>query len=244
MLEKEIKKLSKRISKINPSVSISLKDDCALLDGVSDSWEEIVQIGRTVAETKKFYGVINEIKLKGFTEPEIKKPTISSDEYEGLKVDVLVIGGGIVGAAILRELSKYKLNVALVEKEDDLALHASSRNDGCIHVGIDLSSKTKKMKYLQRSVLIYEELAKDLNVDYDKMGQIIAFKSNMDRFFLPLLKLRIKKNKIQGTHYLNKRKLFELEPNLNRVAKFGILFTTGASICPYNMTIGLAENAV
>lgn len=244
MQNRVIATLNKKIKQINSKVTLSLKDDCALLTGYSDDWDEIVHIGRLVAKTKKFYSVINDIKLNNFVEPTMRRPLIEDNAYDGMKVDVLVIGGGIVGAAILRELTKYNLKVALVEKEDDLALHASSRNDGCIHVGIDLSSKTNKLKYLRRSIPVYEKLAQDLDVEYDKMGQIVAFKSNWERLIYLLLKLRIKKNGIQETTFLNRKKLFEREPNLNKVAKFGVLFGTGACICPYNMTIALAESAV
>ncbi len=244
MLDKIVERLNRKIHLINPNVNLSLKEDCALLTGSSNTWDEIVDLGRMVARTKKFYGVINDIKLKNFVEPKMRISSTIDHAYEGLRVDVLVIGGGIVGAAIARELTKYNLKIALVEKEDDLALHASSRNDGCIHVGIDLNSKTKKLEYLRRSVLVYEELAKNLDVDYDKMGQIIAFKSNWERFIYLILKLRIKKNGIQETKFLNREELFKREPNLNKIAKFGILFGTGACICPYNMTIALAENAV
>ncbi|HKM30277.1 MAG TPA: FAD-dependent oxidoreductase [Bacilli bacterium] len=244
MLDNIIGKLNKKIQRINPNINLALKDDCALITGATDSWDEIVAIGRMVAKTKKFYSVINNIKLNNFVEPEMTKSKIVDKAYDGLAVDVLVVGGGVVGAAIIRELTKYKLKVALVEKEEDLALHASSRNDGCIHVGVDLSSKTKKLKYLRRSVLGYEKLAQDLDVDYEKMGQIVAFKSNWLRLLYPFLKLKIKKNGIQETKFLNHQELFAREPNLNKAAKFGIFFGTGASICPYNMTIALAESAV
>ncbi len=244
MLDNIVNKLNKKIQLINPNITLSLKDDCALLSGLSNDWNEIVAVGRMVAKTKKFYSVINEIKLNNFIEPPMRISPIVDRMYEGMKLDVLVIGGGIIGAAILRELTKYNLNVALVEKEDDLAMHASSRNDGCIHVGIDLSSKTKKLEYLRRSVPVYEKLAKDLDVDYDKMGQIVAFKSNWEKIIYLILKLRIKKNGIQETTFLSQDELFMREPNLNKIAKFGILFGTGACICPYNMTIALAESAV
>lgn len=243
MLTKELKKFKKKIKNTYPNITATLKDDCILLEGTLKEYLDIVTIGNIAAKCK-FYNVINNIKLEGFIEPKMRTIGINDNKYDNMKVDVLVIGGGIVGCSILRELSKYNLNSVLVEKEEDLAMQASSRNDGCIHVGIDISYKTKKLQYLKRSVPIYKDLAKDLGVDYNEMGQLLAFDSNLYLLFYPILKKRIRQNDIKKVRLVNRKELFEIEPNINKKAKFGILFETGACICPYNMTIALAENAV
>jgi glycerol-3-phosphate dehydrogenase len=91
------------------------------------------------ARDKKHYlGVVNDIKLTDAEIPPMRLPPVSDDALEGARPDVLVIGGGIVGCAIARELKRYQIDVLLVEKEHDVAMHASGRNDGMVHPGIDL----------------------------------------------------------------------------------------------------------
>ncbi|MFA6611653.1 MAG: hypothetical protein WCS78_04645, partial [Bacilli bacterium] len=87
MLHRVISKLNKKIKQINGNINLSLKDDCALLTGYSDDWDEIVYLGRLVAKTKKFYSVINDIKLNNFVEPTMRRPLIEDNAYDGMKVD-------------------------------------------------------------------------------------------------------------------------------------------------------------
>ncbi|MFA7156955.1 MAG: FAD-dependent oxidoreductase [Bacilli bacterium] len=244
MENKDIIRLQKKISKLYKNIKVSSKEDCVVLKGELDNWSDIVNIGLMAASTKKFYGVINEIKLKGYKEAPMRISDIKDNEYDGIECDVLIVGGGIIGSAILHEFSKYNVNAILIEKENDLALQASSRNDGCIHVGIDLSNKSKKWYYLNRSLEIYEKLANDLKINYRKDGQTIVFTKNFQRLLLPFLKIKAKENNIKEVHVLNKKELEKLEPNTTPYAKFAVKFGNGAVICPYNMTIALAENAV
>lgn len=226
-----------------PGTTVELSDGCLILHGELNTWDEIVSAGYFAVKFKN-KGVVNKIKLKGFIEPPMHVSSIKDNAYNKLHCDVLIIGGGIIGCAILREFSKYKVNAVLVEKEEDLALQASSRNDGCVHIGIDISHKTKKQQYLERSVKNYEKLANDLGIEYHKDGQTIAFTNNKYRYMIPLLRIRALQNKIPGMKYLNRRGILKLEPNITTEAKFAVHFPTAATICPYNMTIALAENAV
>lgn len=220
-------------------------DDCLNVSGLVNTYAEVVSVGQALAKSKFYSHIINDITYRGKTNEIIRTPSINDKALDGKHVDVLVIGGGVIGCAILRELSKYKVDALLIEKEEDLAMQASSRNDGCVHVGIDLHKGSQKLYYLQKAKPIYEELCKDLDVEYKKEGQTIAFKSKMMYPFAYLyLKHKAHANKIKGVHIYSRKKLLKIEPNLSDSIKFGAFLETGATVCPYNLTIALAENAV
>ncbi|MFA7020926.1 MAG: FAD-dependent oxidoreductase, partial [Bacilli bacterium] len=120
-------KTKQRIISLYPQIQVSKKDECVLLEGELEKWEDVIQAGYMAAKAKS-EGVINNIKLKNYISPAMRVSPIKDRKYDGLKCDVLIIGGGIVGASILREFSKYNIDVCLIEKESDVALHASSRN--------------------------------------------------------------------------------------------------------------------
>lgn len=225
-------------------ISVHERDDIVFLEGELNSWDKIVTIGKKISKTGLYSHVVNNIHLKGFTQP-ISKPSIRDDKLDNRHVDVLVIGGGVVGAAILRELTKYNLSCLLVEKGEDLALQTSSRNDGCIHVGVDLHKGSEKLHYLIRSKEIIKDLCKDIDVEYREDGQTVCFKSNALR---PVIRtffhFRCKQNHITDWKLLNRKELLKKEPNLSEEVKFGVFFPHAGSICPYNFTIALAESAV
>lgn len=114
-------------------------------------------------DKKRRYHVINNLKLENTELPKMKLPHIQDQALEGRKPDVLVIGGGISGASIARELMKWKLDVLLAEKESDVAMHASGRNDGEVHPGIDLGKGTLKQHYVIAGNRMYGKICKELD---------------------------------------------------------------------------------
>ena len=148
--------VAKRVHKIAPSVKVEEYRGCVRLSGELDSWDLIYRCG-VAAVSGKSLGVLNDIRLKGFSE-EMKKPSVRDTALEGRKPDVLVVGGGITGCALARELSRLDISVLLVEKANDVGTGASSRNDGCIHPGIDLHRGQLKLHYVLRGNAMYENL--------------------------------------------------------------------------------------
>ena len=110
--------------KYGDAVKLEQKNGCLYLSGEVDSWDEVVQAGLMCAKTGSKTHVVNDMKVRGFTPPETKIPDFTDKAIDGNKPDVLVIGAGVVGCAIARELSKWKLSVLLVDKEYDVSLHA------------------------------------------------------------------------------------------------------------------------
>ena len=227
------------------SIKVSEREDIVFLNGELTNYQEIVKVGKLVAGTKLYSHVVNDIKLIGYTRCPIREPIIEDKALDNKKVDVLVIGGGVVGSAILRELSRYNLSCLLVDKEEDLAMHASSRNDGCIHVGVDLHSGSQKLHYLVEAKKIIKQVCKEIDIDYHEDGQTVGFKSNLVKPFVSLyLKKKCKKNQIEDMKILSRKELLKIEPHLSEEVKFGAFFPHAGAVSPYNFTIALAESAV
>lgn len=240
---KRYQALMEQFNQSYPTIEMKFHDDCVFLDGELDEYDDIIAAGY-LATKFKTEGVVNRINLKGYVAPKMRMSPTNDLKYDGERCDVLIIGAGIIGSMIARELSRYKLKTIVVEKENDVALHASSRNDGVIHVGIDLKMSTLKHHYLRRSVALYPTLAKELNVPYVNKGQLVLFPKLRMRPLMFLFKKMAKKRHINGTQIWSHRRLIREEPNVSDKAKFGVFFPEGATICPYETVIALAENAI
>lgn len=238
-------KLIKLIKKeFNVDVIVKTDGYKTVIEGKVKEYDTVYAIGKFLHK-KKVEHIVNHLEFEGQENKLIHQFHFEDKTLDGEHVDVLVIGGGVVGCATLRELSKYNLNVLLVEKEEDVAMAQSSHNDGCIHIGFDLKKKSNKLKYLLKAREMLPNLLDELGVDYTLKGQSVAFKSNFFRFAYPFLKMKANSNQVPGgIKFMNKKKLHEVEPNISDEIKCGILFPGGGSFSPYLFTIALAEVAL
>lgn len=238
-------KLKKLLKKAPFKVEAKEKDNIIFLYGEATNYQDVLDLCRAIRMAKLYEHIVNKITIKGYVSKPINAPKIEDKSLDNKEVDVLVIGGGVVGSAIIRELSKYNLNILLVEKEEDLALHASSRNDGCIHAGIDLKKNSQKLKYLNRAKEILPDLCKDIGIEYRKDGQSVCFKSKLLYTFAKLyIPHKAKENHLKGCKVCTRKELEKYEPNLSKDIIGGVHFSDAGAICPYNFTIALAESAV
>ena len=139
----KLEKLKKKLIQIDPNIEAFEKDNCIFLIGEVDDYQKVVKAGQSAVDKKRYLGVVNDIKVKGFKQ-KVVLPNINDNKYDQEECDVLIIGGGVVGCATARELSKYKLKIMLVEKGPDVASGQSSRNGGVVHVGINFSTNSKR----------------------------------------------------------------------------------------------------
>ncbi len=158
--------------------------------------------------------------------------------------DIAVIGGGVVGGAVLRELTKYKLNVCMLEKAGDVCMGASKANSGIVHAGFDAVPGTLKAKFNAEGSRVMQEYARALGVKYVNNGSIVVAFSEEEKITLLQLKERGEKNGIQGLEILSAERLRALEPNISSAAVGGLLAKTGGIICPYELTIAAVGNAM
>ena len=171
-----IRRINRRLKKrFGPAVTATLTDGCIVLSGQLPAGAETVEACSLAAGKYSTTHVVNDIRCDEAGEQSIRIPTLRDTALEGRKPDVLIIGGGISGASIARELSKWNLDILLVEKEADLALQASGRNDGEVHPGIDLSRGSLKHHYVRRGNAMYDQLCRELDVPFKRVGQYVCF---------------------------------------------------------------------
>lgn len=236
-------RIRKAVNKIAPSVTVEEWRGCVRLTGECDDWATIYKCG-IAAVDKHSLGVLNDVKLKGFHE-EPKKPTLKDNAIDGQRPDVLVIGGGIAGCSVLRELSRLDLDVLLVEKANDVATGASCRNDGCIHPGIDLHKGQLKLKYVLKGNEQYRQLVKDLGLELKPWGQTFIFSTHWENAIVsPLFWLKSKIIGVPGVKHLSPKQLKEMEPNPPKWAKGAMFMSSAGMISPYKTTIALCDNAI
>ena len=197
-----------------------------------------------IAAKAGYKGVINDITLKGFTPPPIRTPKQRDNALEGRRPDVLIIGGGVIGCAIARELSKNALDILLLDKESDVAMHASSRNDGMIHPGIASHANTLRGKMNVKGNAMYTQLCEELGVPFQRYGNLILYADHIfGTVAEPYLGERARKLGIVGGK-ISRKRLREIEPNITDRALGAFEYPSSGVLSPYKLTVALAENAV
>ncbi|MBU1035153.1 NAD(P)/FAD-dependent oxidoreductase [bacterium] len=161
-----------------------------------------------------------------------------------MKTDVVIIGGGVIGTAIARELSRYRLDITLIEKEEDVAMGTSKGNSGIIHAGYDADFKTLKGQLNVKSNLQFDKLCRDLKIPFKRIGSLVVGFTKEDFNKLKDLKENGEKNGIKNLKIITDDELFKLEPNLNPQVKYALYAPAAGIISPYELTIALADNAV
>ncbi len=158
--------------------------------------------------------------------------------------DVAIIGAGISGACIARELSKTTAKVCLIEKENDVSCGTSKANSGIVHAGYDPEPNTLMAKYNVRGAALYPELAKLLNFDYNPIGSLVLAFDDDGLNIVNKLYERGLKNGVKDMSVLNQEETRALEPNLNENVKGALLAKSAGIIAPYQTTWAFAESAV
>lgn len=157
--------------------------------------------------------------------------------------DVIIIGAGVSGSASARELSRYKLNVCVLEREEDVCCGTSKANSGIVHAGFDAANGSLMAKLNVRGNQMMEQLSKDLDFAFKKNGSLVVCLSEDDMPKLQELYDRGVSNGVKKLSILNRSQLKELEPNISDEAYAALYAPTAGIVCPFNLNIALAENA-
>ena len=158
--------------------------------------------------------------------------------------DVLVVGGGVIGGMVLRELTKYQLSCCLLEKESDVSLGSSKANSGIVHAGFDAKEGSLKAKFNVLGNKMMPSVCKDLGVKFKNNGSLVVAFSDEDEKMLEILKTRGEVNGVDGLEIIDRDTLKALEPNISDNAKSALWAKTGGIVCPYELTIASIGNAM
>ncbi len=157
--------------------------------------------------------------------------------------DVIIIGGGIVGCALARELSRYNLRLALIEKEVEVGFGTSKTNSGIIHAGHHSAEGTLKGKFEWAGNQRWDDLARDLKFGFKRIGELLIAQKPEDLQYLEDLKKQGDSRGVTGLEIWEPKQIRKAEPNLSHSILQALHAPTAAVINPYEACFGLIECA-
>ncbi len=158
--------------------------------------------------------------------------------------DVAIIGGGVVGGMLARELSRYRITLCILEKEEDVAMGTSKANSAIVHAGFDAVPGTWKAKLNVRGCELMPKVTKELGVPYQNNGSMVLAFTDEDLKHIQMLYERGIQNHVPDMKLLSPEEVWELEPNISREIKGALLASSAGIVCPYELTIGAIGNAM
>ena len=157
--------------------------------------------------------------------------------------DVIIIGGGVSGAASARELSRYKVRVCVLEKEEDVCCGTSKANSAIVHAGYDAAPGSLKAKLNVRGNEMMEQLSEDLDFPFQKTGSLVICLSGEEMPGLQELYDKGVANGVKGLKILDREEVLGMEPNITDDVYAALYAPSAGIVCPFGMNIALAENA-
>ncbi len=158
--------------------------------------------------------------------------------------DVVIIGAGVVGAAVARELSRYTPRVAMLDKEADVSFGTSKANSGIIHAGFHASPGSLRARLCVEGNEAFGPLSEELEFPFERRGELVVAFSEEEVQALQGLYRRGRENRVPEVALLGRERTLELEPNLNPDLLGSLHAPTAGIVGPYEYCFALAENAV
>ena len=157
--------------------------------------------------------------------------------------DVAIIGAGVSGTSAARELSKYHLNICVIEKQEDVCCGTSKANSAIVHAGFDAKQGTLMAKLNVKGNKMMPQIAKDLDVPFEQCGSLVICTEDDDETKLQTLYDQGIANGVEGLRILNQEEVHEMEPNLQDNVVSALYAPTGGIVCPFTLNLAYAENA-
>ena len=225
------------------SVKLDVDRGLVTLRGKVAFWEQVVEAGHQAGLYPGVYSVVNQVTIPG--QKKKKKPKINTKgKHQYPPADVVIIGAGIVGASLARELSRYKLDIVLLEKEADVACGTSKANNAMVHPALFVEPGSLKHKLNLRGNELYTKAAEELDFPLQRTGLLGFIRDEKQRYMLKAIKAVAAINQVPGVEILDdEAAVCSKNPNV-KGAVGGFFASTSAMTCPYKAVVAYAENAV
>ena len=161
----------------------------------------------------------------------------------GMDYDVIVLGGGVTGCAAARELARYQLKCCLMEREEDVCSGTSKANSAIVHAGYDAVPGSRKARFNVEGNAMMGPLSEELDFEFQRNGSMVLCFSKDEEGGLQTLYERGQANGVPDLRILTGDEAREREPNLSDQVTAALLAPSGGIVCPFGLTIALAENA-
>jgi glycerol-3-phosphate dehydrogenase len=164
------------------------------------------------------------------------------EEQARSMIDVAIVGAGIIGTLVARELSRFKLEVALLDRSNDVAGGSTKANSGIIHAGYDAEPGTSKARFNVLGNPLFDALCDQLDVQFKRIGSLVVAFSRSERGTVEQLHRRGLRNGVGELRIIEREELLSLEPNLDDAALCALLAPQAGIIDPWEIAVAAAEN--
>jgi glycerol-3-phosphate dehydrogenase len=231
------------IEKATPGrVAVSVRDNIVWLRGQLSSHQAALDAGYLAARFDKVREVVNDIVFPG--KMRFSAPRKVSEELTGRDFDVVIVGGGVIGLAMARELSQFNLSIALFERHNDVGMDQTTHSNAMIHPAIQAKYGTLRWEMNYKGNPMWDETARQLDVDFKRVGTLIVAENPGEEALLPYAIEVARKHKDPEPKLLDRDGLDSLEPGLAPNVRKGVLVWNTGIINVFELLIACAENAL
>jgi len=223
-------------------VAVSIRDGIARLRGRLSSHQATVEAGHLAASMDQVREVVNDIVFPG--QMRFKPPRKVSEELTGREFDVVVVGGGVIGLAVARELSQFNLSIALFERHNDVGMDQTTHSCAMIHPAIQAEYGTLRWEMNYKGNAMWGETARQLDVDFKRIGTLIVAENPEEEALLPYARDTAIKHNDPEPKLLDREGLDRVEPGLAANVRKGVLVWNTGIISVFELLIAYAENAL
>lgn len=223
-------------------VAVSMRDGIARLRGRAPSHEATVDAGHLAGSFDKVREVVNDIAFPG--KMHFKSPRQVSGELTGREFDVVIVGGGVIGLAVARELSQFNLRIALFERHNDVGMDQTTHGNAMVHPAVQAEYGTLRWEMNYRGNPMWDEIARQLDVDFKRVGTLVVAENPEEEALLPYVVDIATKHNDPKPKLLDREGLDKVEPGLAPNVNRGVLIWNTGIIAAFELLIAYAENAL
>jgi glycerol-3-phosphate dehydrogenase len=223
-------------------VAVSIGDGIARLSGRLSSHQAALEAGHLAGSFEKVREVVNDIVFPG--KMRLKASPRVSEELTGKEFDVVIVGGGVIGLAVARELSQFNLSIALFERHNDVGMDQTTHSNAMIHPAIQAKHGTLRWEMNYKGNPMWDDTARQLDVDFKRVGTLIVAENPGEEALLPYAVSAAIKHNDPEPKLLDRAGLDRIEPGLALNIRKGVLVWNTGIINVFELLIAYAENAL